>query len=407
MTERYDVLVVGGGPAGIAAAVTAGEAGARVAIVDERPHSGGQFWHRDHGAIPAGARPWLVRLEAANVTTLTSTAILDVRSATVLETTRGVLRANRLVLACGARELFLPFPGWTLPGVTGVGALQSLVHDGLDVGGQRIVLAGSGPLLLQVAASLQRHGGEVVRVAEQASFARLAAFACGLGRARFAQAVALRNTRLRTSTWPVAAQGETHLEAVVLNTPRGEQTIACQRLGVGFSLIANLELARRLGCCVEDNVVVVDDSQATSVENVFAAGEICGIKGAPGALAEGICAGAAAVDLAPPSRARSTRDRERRFAQRLARAFALRPELASLADDKTILCRCEDVLATEVADSPDWTSAKLQTRCGMGLCQGRVCGAAAQHLYGWGPTSTRPPLVPVSIADLTHEWSAT
>lgn len=404
MTERFDVLVVGAGPAGMAAAVTAGESGARVAIIDETPRRGGQLWHSS--TIPDRARPWFERLEATNATVFNSTSVIDAQAPASLLTTRGFIEAEKLVLACGARELLLPFPGWTLPGVTGAGGLQALVHDGLDVSGQRIVVAGTGPLLLQVTAVLREHRARVLRVAEQASLTGLLRFARRLSSEKARQGLGLATTtttKLRTSSWVVGAEGSDRVQSVTVRTPFGHDTIECDRLAVGFSLVPNLELPHGLGCDTDGAGVIVDSAQATSIEHVFAAGEVCGIKGAAGAIADGVCAGLAATGQPIPGSLLHRRDAEREFGRRLGRTFALRPEISSLANDDTIFCRCEDVITGAVSAHPDWTSAKLHTRCGMGSCQGRVCGAASHQLFGWGPTGVRPPFVPVPISDLMHE----
>ncbi len=96
----------------------------------------------------------------------------------------------------------------------------------------------------------------------------------------------------------------------------------------------------------------------------------------------------------------SKRERTRRFADALNRTFALRDELKTLADDSTIVCRCEDVQYGKLKDFDNWRTAKLQTRCGMGPCQGRVCGAAVEFLFGWKPDSVRPPIFPVKLENL-------
>ena len=142
----------GAGPAGIAAATGAAEGGARVAVIDDNPHAGGQIWRHDLAKTPL---PMVARLRELPVELLTSTQILGGMEPVSLlaETPDGMLaiRYRRLILACGARERFLPFPGWTLPGVYGAGGLQALVKAGYRIDGQRIVVAGSGPLLLAVA----------------------------------------------------------------------------------------------------------------------------------------------------------------------------------------------------------------------------------------------------------------
>jgi NADPH-dependent 2,4-dienoyl-CoA reductase/sulfur reductase-like enzyme len=186
-----DVAVVGGGPAGIAAAALIAETGRRVAMLDAAPEPGGQIWRHRRGAQPpAVARRWLRRLERSGATVLRESSVVDVRDAAEgrfsLTAERGVspllVNATTLVLATGARERFLPFPGWTLPGVVGVGGAQALLKAGLDVSGRRVVIAGSGPLLLPVAASLAAAGAQVLRVAEQAPPRAVRAFAVGLWR---------------------------------------------------------------------------------------------------------------------------------------------------------------------------------------------------------------------------------
>jgi len=173
MAERgqWDVLVVGGGPAGVAAAVTAAERGAATLLVDDNPTPGGQIWRgetRRH-ASPLAER-WLARLDGSGATRLAGTRVVDAPSPTELlvESRDGArtLRARSIVLATGARERFVPFPGWTLPQVLGAGGAQALVKTGWPVAGQTIVVAGSGPLLLAVADLLRAHGARVPLVAE-------------------------------------------------------------------------------------------------------------------------------------------------------------------------------------------------------------------------------------------------
>ena len=397
MTERFDLIIVGAGPGGIAAAVTAAEGGARVAIIDESPRIGGQVWH---GSIPDRARPWFKRLEAAGVIVHGRTEVIDAEPGRV-STTAGEFNCEHLILACGARELMLPFPGWTLPGVTGAGALQAFVHDGLEISNERVVVGGTGPLLLQVAAELHAHRADVRRVAEQTSLLRLIRFGLGLASDKRTQASNLLTTKLRTSSWVESVHGQERVEEAVVRTPFGRERIACDRVAVGYSIVPNVELARLLDCACSADGVVVDDHQRTTVEGVLAAGEVCGIKGAGGAIHDGICAGLVATGRSPERL--TVRDTERDFGRRLRQTFVLRPEILRLADGDTLLCRCEDVPMREARAHDDWTSAKLHTRCGMGSCQGRVCGSATRTLFGWGPTGSRPPLVPVPIGQLMNE----
>ena len=171
-TKDVDVLVVGAGPAGIAAACCAAEAGMRVGVVDDNPCAGGQIWRRDGiGPLSTQASPWLSRLGRVAIKYFANTQILGSPQPFMLlaESSRAVLaiRYQRLILACGARERFLPFPGWTLPGVFGAGGLQALVKSGYGIGKKKVVVAGSGPLLLAVAAFLRKRDANVRLIAEQ------------------------------------------------------------------------------------------------------------------------------------------------------------------------------------------------------------------------------------------------
>jgi len=159
-----------------------------------------------------------------------------------------------------------------------------------------------------------------------------------------------------------------------------------------------------LGCQLTNGFVKVDDLQAASVASVYCAGELTGIAGADAALVEGEIAGLAAGgrhDAARPLMAR--RAAWRRFRAALAAAFALREEVARLAAPDTVVCRCEDVSFERMKTFAGWRDAKLQTRCGMGPCQGRVCGAATRVLFGWGMQSVRPPLLPARVESLAQD----
>ena len=181
--RRFDVLVIGAGPAGIAAAVRAAESGALVGIVDDNVTSGGQIWRGAEEEHGPDAATWGNRLRKAGVTKLFGMRVFHQPEPGVLlaEGSDNIceLRYANLVLATGARERFLPFPGWTLPNVMGAGGLQAMVKSGLPIRGKRVVVAGTGPLLLAVAAYLRKQGAEIPIICEQASWSRLGRFAVG------------------------------------------------------------------------------------------------------------------------------------------------------------------------------------------------------------------------------------
>ena len=182
---RFDVLVIGGGPAGIAAAVRAAECGVRVGLVDDNPSFGGQIWRGEfESGHDQNAVRWSDLLRSPEVTRLCGTRVFHQPEAGVLlaEGSDSVreLRYQNLVLATGARERFLPFPGWTQPNVMGAGGLQAMVKSGLPIRGKRVVVAGTGPLLLAVAAYLHQQGAEVPMICEQSPLGRLARFGVAL-----------------------------------------------------------------------------------------------------------------------------------------------------------------------------------------------------------------------------------
>ena len=417
-----DVAVIGAGPAGVAAAVSAAASGRRVIVLDEGLGPGGQIWRPSiHGPPPSAARHWLARFEAAHIDIRRSTSVFDVRSddrsgLTVSAYHEGEaieLNARAVILATGARERFLPFPGWTLPNVFGVGGAQALYKAGVLFRDKRVVIAGSGPLLLPVAASLARSGAKLALVAEQASPASVRRFAMSLWRkpATLVQAAVLRSAFFKTSyatgTWIESARGDGSVREVTITNGSTTRTLACDVLCVAFGLVPNVEIARLLGCEVEHGMVTVDATQATSVSGVYCAGEPTGIGGVDAAIVEGEIAGLAAAGQSVPQALVAKAERLRRDAATLDAAFALRAELRTLAKPETIVCRCEDVRLRDL--NPDWTArqAKLYTRAGMGPCQGRICGAALESVMGWTADSVRPPVQPVRLASFINDPSAT
>ena len=404
-SHACDVLVIGAGPAGIAAACAAAESGALVAVVDNNPRAGGQIWRgetREH-AHTREAQSWLEKFAAQRIEFFPSTEIVDrIHPGLLLAQANGAAREfayEKLILCTGARELFVPFSGWTLPNVMGAGGLQALVKSGLPISGKKVVVAGSGPLLLAVAAHLREHGSEIRVIAEQAPFHRLASFATSLffSKSKFAQAVAIRRklsgVPYKTSCWPIRAEGRDKLESVTLRRGSKIWEEPCDYLACGFHLVPNIELASLFGCEIRGGFVRVNGFQESSVQGIFCAGELTGIGGVDSSIVEGQIAGYAAARQAARA-AEFSREKNStvHFAGALRRAFALRHELRAIATQETIVCRCEDVKFARLQSYPSWRAAKLQTRCGMGPCQGRICGPATQFLFGWKPESVRPPV---------------
>lgn len=409
MNEYADLLIIGAGPAGMSAALAAASSGARIIVLDDNPLPGGQIWRDGPQAkVPNQARQMRERLHANHhIRHHGGTRVIACsgpKQLLVEDADHGwLIGYDKLILCTGARELLLPFPGWTLPGVTGAGGLQALIKGGLPVQDQRVVIAGSGPLLLASAATAKHSGADVLRIAEQASSSAVAAFALQLPRwpGKLVQSFSLFDRHYRTGSYVVAALGNERLEGVRLRQQGNIVELACDRLACGFGLIPNTQLGQALGCALDGTALAVDAWQATSRADHYAAGECTGFGGSELALVEGAIAGHAAVgNIAAARQLRPRRARWQGFAKALNRAFSLDPQLKSLAQADTLVCRCEDVPYAALAGHVDWRTAKLASRCGMGACQGRVCGGAVQYLFDWQPSAPRPPFSPARIETL-------
>ncbi|MFI9201945.1 FAD-dependent oxidoreductase [Streptomyces sp. NPDC053048] len=471
-SDPYDLAVVGAGPAGLAGAVTAGELGLSVILLDAAGQTGGQYFrhpapglgatrpqalHHDWPAFAALRR----RLENGTVTHLAHHHVWTVTrrdehtwTVHALTGTDGDgerpvrLHARTVLFATGAQERHLPFPGWTLPGVVGAGGAQAMLKSGLVLPGQRVVVAGSGPLLLAVASSLAAAGARIPAVAEASGY---------LGYARSPRALATNPHKLleaavhgsallrhriplHTRSAVTEVHGTDRVEAVTVSRldrhwrplPGTGRHIACDALAAGHGLVPQTELATSLGCATRRGpdgatALALDDLQRTSVPGLWAAGETGGTGGWQLARTEGELAG---IAIAAHLRARPVltgsrrvaglrrrRDRMRAFADAMAAAHAPGPGWTGWLTDATDVCRCEEVTAGRIREAAgelgagDARTVKLLTRAGMGWCQGRMCSAAVSCLAADGtaegtvpPSAERRPLaVPVPLGVLATE----
>ena len=271
--------------------------------------------------------------------------------------------------------------------------------------GQRIVIAGTGPLLLAAAATARKAGAHVLRVAEHTSWRDLTAFAAQLVRwpTKALQATRLLHPGLRANTHVLEALGNTRVEAVRLQRGSMTEELDCDRIACGFGLVPHTHLGQMLGCSLgERGGLQVDALMQTTLPGVYAAGECTGFGGSERALVQGAIAGDAAAGHTEAAQAlQGTLARWNAFADALHRHFPVRGAvLATLPRADTLVCRCEDVAHGELAQRSGWIDAKLHSRCGMGACQGRICGAAAQVLYGWTPQPARHLLSPARLSTL-------
>jgi NADPH-dependent 2,4-dienoyl-CoA reductase/sulfur reductase-like enzyme len=250
-------------------------------------------------------------------------------------------------------------------------------------------------------------------VFEQAPRSTVARFGLRLARhpRKLTQAAALlahlRGVPLRYSAWPLRATGDAALRDITVWEGGRQRSIETDLLACSFGLTPATGLATLLGCALRHGRVVVDEHHRTTVDGVWCAGESTGVGGVDLAHAEGEVAGRAAAGELDRARTTARRVRsERRFAESLDRTFTLRPELRELPLDDTVVCRCEDVPWARIRAHHDARQAKLETRCGMGPCQGRVCGPALEVLCGWERERPRPPLIPVPFHALADAGSA-
>jgi NADPH-dependent 2,4-dienoyl-CoA reductase/sulfur reductase-like enzyme len=459
------VVIVGAGPAGMSAALEAHARGARVTIVDEAARPGGQIYRQPHANLAVGdfaAASERARKERLLGAFKRIIDFVDYRPGTSafslfrtgeLQVSRGngteLLRAEAVVLTSGVREITVPFPGWTTPGVMYAGGLQALLKSQSVLAGRRIVIAGAGPLPIVVAAQILRAGGTVATLAALNSWTVAGRELLGLwsGRELVREALSYLATILRagvpllTRYVPVRISGREEVDGVVLARvdqngivlPDSERAVACDLVAVNYGFAANSELAAMAGVGMHYDrgrggwLPLVDAFGRTSVPGVFVAGDAAGLRGALVAEAEGRIVGAAAA-AAPQEVDRSD------FRERLAGVLTTRKKLCAfqgavqsllrvpaglwrLPTDDTVICRCENVTLGALRDGfaaghLTQNATKRMTRAGMGWCGGRTClhaVAALAELHGGasGAMMTPRPLArPVPLGALANNAEA-
>ncbi len=469
MTDKVDVAVLGAGPAGLEAAITAVEMGLRVALVDHYPQAGGQYYKQlpaaFQGAIKTAAQRdgkfLLGLLDGLPVKQYLNTLVWGAfpaeGEAGWLLALHGEgapkrLQARAVIIATGAYDLAVPFPGWTLPGVITGGATQILVKNQGVVPGKRALLSGSGPLQLAVAAQLIRAGVEVTAVLEASSpiwkgmrhaFDLWGQWERMIEGWDYARAMIGAGVPYRLGWSVVAAHGTESVQETVIARldgnwkpiPGSEQRIAVDTVITSFGLVPNNGIARMLGCAHTllpekgGFVPTRDETMQTTQPDVYVVGDAAGIGGAELARLEGRVAGLAAAwrsgklndsqVSAAYGRFRHELKRQQRFAKLLGILFTPQPGIFTVADAETIVCRCEEITLGEihaaVADGARTPGeVKMLTRCGMGNCQGRMCelnvaraivNAAAEKgtsLQGMDGFTVRPPLHPLTVSALAE-----
>jgi NADPH-dependent 2,4-dienoyl-CoA reductase/sulfur reductase-like enzyme len=458
-----ECLVIGGGPAGLAAATSAATAGVETLLIDERTSLGGQFYKQPaYGfeleferldAQYRGGRELIDRTESAGARILNGVRVWGGRPGEALAgesaavelyasgaESRWTLRPQRLILATGAYERAVPFPGWTLPGVMTTGAAQSLLRAYQVAPGTRVLVAGNGPLNIQLAAELVRAGFTVVALAELADvfgrtarsqLVRMASAAPRLAAdgLRFLASIRAARVPLLTGATVIEASGADRVERAVVArigtggrpVPGSERTFEVDAVCLGMGFMSGAELARVLGARhaldpATGGVVIERTGEGrTSLPGVWAIGDGAEVRGSKVAEAAGALAG---LDVAASlgrslggtgHRARAAAHRaharHRRFQRALWSAYRGPRLIGELASPETIICRCESVTLAELqgglAEVASAGALKRLSRVGMGRCQGRFCGAVVADLVAQrtgtpaGPLSGFAPQLPV------------
>ena len=448
-----DVIIIGAGPAGMAAAHDAAECGLSVTLLDEQPAAGGQIYRDVERVAPLRGHVLgddytdglaLARsLGHAHISHVSGAVVWAIEDASCVAYSRNgkasIAKGRRIVLATGALERAMPIPGWTLPGVMTAGAGQILLKQS-GVVSTNAVLAGSGPLLYLLAAQMVRAGTPPKALVETQGFGdtiqalpHIAGaltgwryIAKGLGLlAELRRAGIVRHTNARD----LAIDGAARAEAISFVANGRSRKIDCDTVFLHHGVVPNTQASRSIGAehrwneqqqCFEP---LTDDWGRTSVKTVFAAGDGAGIGGASAAALSGQLA---ALAVARDLDALSEHERDRKAAplrRALAGELAVRPFIdkasppygqSLLPADSTIVCRCEEVTAGDIRRYAKLgclgpNQAKAFGRAGMGPCQGRYCGLTVTALLadanGQTPEQTghyriRPPLKPVTLGEL-------
>lgn len=459
--RSVDVAIIGGGPAGMAAAIELAQHDVNFVLIDSYPQLGGHYFKQQSAALttPIKQSPrqaefdqLTAAIEQRNVDILYETSVWTIfpdadQTGFTLHLTGpheiDALHARALLLAPGAYDRPLAFPGWELPGVITLGGAQMLVKGHGIRPGERALVAGSGPLLLAAAAGLAEAGTEVVAVLD------LASIGDGLWKAPAAfwgQWARVRDAWHYTSTLrkhgvPIhfgqtvfRADGDPQVTSATYGKvdqhyrPRAEtaQAVEVDTVCVALGFLPNLALTRHLGCDhrydarLDAFYPIHNDEMQTNIDGVYVAGDVTGVGGKDLSKLQGriaafdILGKLEKIALDEKLNFNTQLAAEERFLSMIHERMAIRAGLNELIEPDTVICRCEMVQAHQIETAigegaRDLKGVKLRTRCGMGACQGRYCEPHTRQLVAAkigstpdqvGVMSVRPPLIPTQIGDL-------
>lgn len=452
MEHKHQVVVLGAGPAGLNAAKYAANAGCDVALIDSGKRLGGQYWRHtgvqdfdqslhddfDSASLLMDAVRANPRITIYSDTSIWSASILDEQI--ILRTKNGAFITQRLVLATGAYDRTIPFPGWDIPGVMTAGAAQSLLKGSGVIAGKKIVVAGTGPFLLPVAAALSTHGAESVELYEATPWnAWLSQLHVLLqnpskifGALGYFKTLRNHKVKMQYRGAVVAAHADDSglLKSVTIAKidsnykVLSERELACDVAAISYgftpdiALAASLNLKAKVASDGSTCIEVDSEQRATALDEkyqIFAAGELTGVGGSDLALAEGAIAGLAAAGSSQNKKTLlKMRKRSTRFAHALLKVYPVPSGWKGWLKHDTTICRCEEVdyqeflEAGQVLGASDARTMKLMTRCGMGMCQGRICSRNIIDLLQSSDEdrirgSQRPIITPITLGELAQE----
>ncbi|ASW09453.1 FAD-dependent oxidoreductase [Rhizobium sp. 11515TR] len=450
---EMDLLVIGAGPAGLAAAEVAASAGAKVTVVDERRIAGGQYYKQPatssavaqlkHDAQAREGLDLIRTAGEAGVTLIGETVVWGAENgeggaiiACYNPSGAFYCKPRMIVIATGAYERPYPVPGWTHAGVMTTGAAQTLLRSYGTVPRGRILIAGNGPLNIQVANEIRRAGGTVMALVEAAAspwskpYEALSLLKLGGGLAVYGarQLAALQaaGISLHWQSKITSIHGSTHVEAVTISGPTGDRKLDADTVLIGGGFASSNELSRLLGCGHEvaggELVVASGDDGATTLSHIHVVGEAARFGGAHIARVQGRLAGLAVarkLGLGGTSDHEAERRLARHRAFQIALWAAFKPATADRGEalaDEAIICRCEGITAGTLKaiiakGAADIATLKRLSRAGMGRCQSRYCGhmlakiADERHNIGEtrGFLAPQMPLRPIPLAALAVE----
>ncbi len=459
-----ELAVIGGGPGGVVAALEAAKAGIKVTLLDENERIGGQIYRQldpgfrvtdsdvlgeDHAKGLELQRQFSSMQD--RIQYLNNATVWGIFNNHTLAFARNgrssTLRFKALLLATGAYDRPVPFPGWTLPGVFTAGGAQRLVKTDRVLPGQNILLAGTGPLQLVLAHQILKAGGRIEAILEAGDvsghwFTGLKGIwgnwdflKEGL---RYLRSIRKAGVALLRSHIILEARGDGQIEAAVIAKadqqwrpkPGTERTVKVDAVCLGYGLVPSIELTLLAECRhtydpgLGGYVPIRNDNMETTVAGIYAVGDGAGVAGSKVAIEEGLIAGVSIAHalnhlpetekariLKPSLKRLKTISRLRKVLDQIS---APRQGLYELAKDDTVICRCEEITLRELKEAVAKGASQLKdvkrmTRMGMGSCEGRMCGPALieymRHLKNvpseeLGYLLPRPSIKPVALGVL-------